>query len=152
MTNTALQITDMIVVLIGKLISQLTLAVRYDFEKPDLRVLVSDGYFDLLEEQFDFIKKIHQFTLVSEGKYHFMNDAYFDESVLLQTYIKYIASYENFEDYNKVEKKRHSELHLERFINISKRKFKEGMENEALAKSIYGSIKAAVEDEMFRTL
>lgn len=77
---------------------------------------------------------------------------YFDESVLLQTYIKYIASYENFEDYNKVEKKRHSELHLERFINISKRKFKEGMENEALAKSIYGSIKAAVEDEMFRPL
>ena len=147
-----LQITDMIVVLIGKLISQLNLTTRYDFEKPDQRVLVSDGYFDLSEEQFDFIKKIHQFTLVREGKYHFMNDAYFDDSLLLQTYIEYIASYGNFEDYNKVEEKKHSELHVEYFINISRMKFEEGMKNEALAKLIYGNIKAAVEAEMFRPL
>lgn len=31
-------------------------------------------------------------------------------------------------------------------------KFEEGMKNETLAKSIYGTIKAAVEDEMFRPL
>lgn len=84
----------MIVVLIGKLISQLTSTTKYDFEKPDQRVLVNRGYFNLSEEQFDFVKKLHQFILAREGKYHFINDTYFDDSVLLQTYIGYIASFE----------------------------------------------------------
>lgn len=147
-----LQITDMIVALIGKLISQLTLTTRYDFEKPDKRVLVSDGYFNLSVEKFDFIKKLQQFILAREGKYHFINDAYFDESVLLQTYIEYITLYENFEDYKKVEEKKHSELHTAYFINITEMKYEEGTKNEALVKTIYGTIKAAVEDEMFRPL
>jgi hypothetical protein len=147
-----LQITDMIVALIGKMVSQLDSAIRYDFEKPNLRVLVSEGYFNLSEDQFDFIKKLQQFTLARQGKYHFINDAYFDDSVLLQTYIEYIALYENFEDYNKTGGKKHSELHMKYFINISQMKFEEGMQNEVLAKSIYGTIKAAVEDEMLRPL
>lgn len=147
-----LQITDMIVVLIGKLISQLNSTTKYDFEKPDQRVLVDRGYFDLSEEQFDFVKKLYQFILAREGKYHFINDAYFDDSVLLQTYIGYIDSYESFENYNKVEETQHQELHMQYFIKISEMKFEESLENEALAKSIYGAIQAAVEDEMFRPL
>lgn len=145
-----LQITDMIVVLIGKLISQLNSTTKYDFEKPDQRVLVDRGYFDLSEDQFDFVKKLYQFILAREGKYHFINDAYFDDSVLLQTYIEYIASYKNFENYNRMEETQHLELHMKHFINISEMKYKEGMENEDLVKKMYGTIKAAVEDEMFR--
>lgn len=145
-----LQITDMIVVLIGKLISQLNSTTKYDFEKPDQRVLVDRGYFDLSEEQFDFVKKLYQFILAREGKYHFINDAYFDDSVLLQTYIEYIASYKNFENYNRMEETQHLELHMKHFINISEMKYKEGMETEDLVKKMYGTIKAAVEDEMFR--
>lgn len=147
-----LQITDMIVALIGKLISQLVSETRYDFEKPDQRVLVSDGYFNLSEEQFDFIKKLQQFTLAGEGIYHFINDTYFDESVLLQSYINYIASHAHYEYYNKVEEKKHSELHLEYFKNISEMKFLEGRKNEFFAKQLYGTLKVAVENEMFRPL
>ena len=124
----------------------------YDFEKPNQRVLVSDGYFNLSEEQFDFVKKLQQFIIDRDGKYHFINDAYFDDSVLLQTYIEYIASYENFEDYNKVEEKQHSELHMGYFMSISEKKFEEDMKNEALAKMMYGTIKAAVEDGTLRPL
>ncbi len=145
-----LQITDMIVVLIGKLISQLNLTTRYDFEKSDQRVLVNRGYFNLSEKQFDFIIKLYQFILAREGKYHFINDIYFDDSVLLQTYIEYIASYKNFENYNRMEETQHPELHMKYFIKISEMKYEEGMRNEVLMKSIYGTIKAAVEDEMFR--
>lgn len=147
-----LQIIDMIVVLIGKLVSQLNLATRYDFERPDQRVLLNDGYFNLSEDQFDCIKKLQQFIIGRQEKYHFINDTYFDDSVLLQTYIEHIASYENFEDYNKVEEKTHSELHMKNFINISHMKFEEGVRNEALAKLHYGTIKAAVEDELLRQL
>lgn len=147
-----LQITDMIVVLIGKLVSQLNLKTKYDFEKPDQRVLLCDDYYNFSEEKFNFIKKLQQFILDRNGRYHFINDAYFDDSVLLETYIRYISSYDTFENYNKVEVKRHSELHMAYFIRNSDMKFEEGIENEALVKKLYGTIKAAVEDEMFRPL
>ena len=142
----------MIVVLIGKLVAQLNLVTRYDFAKPDQRVLVSDGYFNLSEVQFEFVKELQQFILAGQGKYCFINDTYFDDSVLLQSYIKYIVSYGNFEDYKKVEEKKHSELHMACFINISQMKFQEGIKNEILAKSEYGTIKAAVEADMLRPL
>lgn len=147
-----LQITDMIVVLIGKLVSQLNLKTKYDFKKSDQRVLLCDDYYNFSEEQFNFTKKLQQFILAREGQYHFINDAYFDDSVLLETYIRYISSYDTFENYNKVEVKQHSELHMAYFIKNSDMKFKEGMENEALAKECYGTLKAAVEAEMFRPL
>ena len=51
-----------------------------------------------------------------------------------------------------MEVKRHSELHMAYFIRNSDMKFEEGIENEALVKNLYGTIKAAVEDEMFRPL
>lgn len=147
-----LQITDMIVVLIGKLVSQLDRLTRYDFEKPQQRILVNCNYFNLSKEQFELIEKLNRFILSREGKYHYINDAYFDDSVLLQTYIDYITSYGNFEDYNKMEKNTHSELHMKNYINISERKFEEGMKSEQLAKLMYGTIKAAVEDNLFRPL
>lgn len=149
---TGLQITDMIVVLIGKLVSQLNLRTKYDFEKPDQRVLLCDNYYNLSEEQFDFIKKLQQFVLARKGQYHFINDAYFDDSILLETYIRYISSYGTFEAYNKEEVKRHSELHMADFIRISEMKFNEGMEKEVLANQLFGSIKAAVEAKMVRPL
>ena len=142
----------MIVVLIGKLVSQLNLKTKYDFEKPDQRVLLCDDYFKLSEEQFNFIKKLHQFILTRKGRYHFINDAYFDDSVLLETYISHIFSYGTFENYKKVDVKEHSKLHLEYFIRNSNMKFIEGIENEFLVKRLYGTIKAAVEDEMYRPL
>lgn len=147
-----LQITDMIVGLIGKLVSKLNLKTKYDFERPEQRVLLCDDYYNFSEEQFNFIKKLQQFILDRNGQYHFINDAYFDDSVLLETYIRYISSYGTFEKYNKVEVKRHSEFHLECFIKYSDKKIEEGIKNEVLASKYFGGIKAAVEAEMFRPL
>ena len=147
-----LQITDMIVVLIGKLVSQLNSRTKYNFEMPAQRILLCDDYYNLSEEQFVFIKKLEQFVLAREGQYHFINDAYFDDSVLLETYIGYISSYDTFENYNKVEVKRHSELHMAYFIKNSDMKIIEGINNEVLAKIFYGTIKAAVEAEILRPL
>lgn len=147
-----LQIADMIVVLIGKLVSQLNLKTKYDFEKPDQRILLCDDYYNFSEDQFYFIKKMKQFILDRNGQYHFINDAYFDDSVLLETYIRYISSYDTFENYKKVEVKRHSGLHMKAIIEHSDRKFKEVIKTEEEVKKIYGTIKAAVEDGMFRPL
>ena len=147
-----LQITDMIVVLIGKLVSQMTVNTRYDFNKPDQRVLLNKEYFDLNEQQYNLISELNRFLLDKETNYHFVNDAYFDESLLLQVYIGYITSFDNFEQYNSVKSKDHVDCYFKNFVKQSEKKYSEGMKNESMAKCMFGSLKEGIEDGTVRPL
>lgn len=147
-----LQITDMIVVLIGKLVSQMTANTRYDFNKPDQRVLLNKEYFDLNEQQYNLISELNRFLLDKETNYHFVNDAYFDESLLLQVYIGYITSFDNFEQYNSVKSKDHVDCYFKNFVKQSEEKYSEGMKNESLTKCMFGSLKEGIEDGTARPL
>ena len=147
-----LQITDMIVVLIGKLVSQMTVNTRYDFNKPDQRVLLNKEYFDLNEPQYNLISELNRFLLDKETNYHFVNDAYFDESLLLQVYIGYITSFDNFEQYNSVKSKDHVDCYFKNFVKQSEEKYSEGMKNESMAKCMFGSLKEGIEDGTVRPL
>jgi hypothetical protein len=147
-----LQITDMIVVLIGKLVSQMTVNTRYDFNKPDQRVLLNKEYFDLNEQQYNLISELNRFLLDKETNYHFVNDAYFDESLLLQVYIGYITSFDNFEQYNSVKSKDHVDWYFKNFVKQSEKKYSEGMKNESMAKCMFGSLKEGIEDGTVRPL
>lgn len=151
-SHIGLQITDMIVVIVGKLISQLKVNTRYDFENPKKRVLVDKKYFELNEKQFNLVKKLYDFILNREGKYHFINDVYFDESVLLQTYLEYIASYETYDNYIKSEKINHPDIHMKRYIDLSDIKFSEVGFYELLIKNRFGTIKEVIELELLRPL
>ena len=147
-----LQITDMIVVLIGKLVSQMTVNTRYDFNKPDQRVLLNKEYFDLNEQQYNLISELNRFLLDKETNYHFVNDAYFDESLLLQVYIGYITSFDNFEQYNSVKSKDHVDCYFKNFVKQSEEKYSEGRKNESMAKCMFGSLKEGIEDGTVRPL
>ena len=147
-----LQITDMIVVLIGKLVSQMTVNTRYDFNKPDQRVLLNKEYFDLNEQQYNLISELNRFLLDKETNYHFVNDAYFDESLLLQVYIGYITSFDNFEQYNSVKSKDHVDCYFKNFVKQSEEKYSEGKKNESMAKCMFGSLKEGIEDGTVRPL
>ena len=147
-----LQITDMIVVLIGKLVSQMTVNTRYDFNKPDQRVLLNKEFFDLNEQQYNLISELNRFLLDKETNYHFVNDAYFDESLLLQVYIGYITSFDNFEQYNSVKSKDHVDCYFKNFVKQSEEKYSEGKKNESMAKCMFGSLKEGIEDGTVRPL
>lgn len=147
-----LQLTDMIVVICGKLISKLNEDVMYDFENPKKRVLVAKNYFELNEKQFNLVKKLYEFIINRKSKYHFMNDSYFDESVLLQTYLEYIASYEKYDNYIKFERINHPEIHMKGYIDLSESKFLEAMYYENLAKNMFGTINEAIESGLLRPL
>lgn len=147
-----LQITDMIVVLIGKLVSQMTANTRYDFNKPDQRVLLNKEYFDLNEQQYNLISELNRFLLDKETNYHFVNDAYFDESLLLQVYIGYITSFDNFEQYNSVKSKDHVDCYFKNFVKQSEKKYSEGKKNELLTKCMFSSLKEGIEDGTVRPL
>lgn len=147
-----LQITDTIVALIGKLVSKLNSVTKYDFDRPEKRVLVPPQYFSITEEQFNLIKKVYMFILEKEGKYHYVNDAYFDSSVILQSYLRHISSFPNYYMYTKVNSASHAEQHMKTFICLSEAKYLEGMKSEVEVKLIYGSIRKAIEDEIYRPL
>lgn len=151
-SHIGLQITDMIVVIVGKLISKLNEDVMYDFENPKKRVLVDEKYFELNEKQFNLVKKLYDYILNREGKYHFINDIYFDESVLLHTYLEYIASYETYDNYIKSEKINHPDIHMKRYIDLSDIKFSEVGFYELLIKNRFGTIKEVIELELLRPL
>lgn len=151
-SHIGLQITDMIVVIVGKLISQLKVNTRYDFKNPEKRVLLDKKYFEMNEKQFNLVKKLYDYILNREGKYHFINDVYFDESVLLQTYLEYIAYYETYVNYINSKKVNHSEQHFREMINLLETKYSEAIEFEGYTKSFYGSIKKAIELRLLRPL
>ncbi len=147
-----LQITDMIVVLIGKLVSQMTVETRYDFNKPDKRVLLNEEYFDLNEQQYNLITELNKFLLDKETNYHFVNDAYFDESLSIQVYIGYIAIFDNFEQYKSVELRNHVDYYFQNFVKQSEKKYFEGMQGEALTRACFGSLKKGIEKGLVRPL
>lgn len=151
-SHIGLQITDMIVVIVGKLLSQLKVNTRYDFENPKKRVLVDEKYFELNEKQFNLVKKLYDFILNRESQYHFINDVYFDESLLLQTYLEYIVSYKTYDNYIKFERKNHPEIHMKGYINLSESKFLEVMYYENLTKNMFGTIKEGIESGLLRPL
>ncbi|HFI0704190.1 TPA: hypothetical protein ACGO43_001579 [Streptococcus suis] len=150
--HVGLQITDMIVVLIGKLVSQMTANTRYDFTKPDQRVLLDEEYFNLDEQQYNLITELNRFFLDKETNYHFVNDAYFDESLLLQVYIGYIASFDNFKQYTSVEPREHVDWYFQNFVKQSEEKYSESLKNESMAKCMFGSLKEGIADGTVRPL
>ncbi len=150
--HVGLQITDMIVVLIGKLVSQMTANTRYDFANPDKRVLLNENYFDFNEQQYNLVVELNKFLLNREARYHFVNDAYFDESLLLQVYIGYIASFDNFNQYASVGPREHVDRYFQNFVKQSEEKYSEGTKNELMAKCMFGSLKEGIEDGTVRPL
>lgn len=147
-----LQITDIIVVLVGKLVSQITSNTRYDFNKPDQRALLDEKYFDLNQQQYNLVVELNKFLLDKETNYHFVNDAYFDESLSLQVYIGYIASFDNFKQYTSVKPRDHVDSYFQNFVKQYEEKYSDGMKSESMAKYIFGSLKEGIEDGTVRPL
>lgn len=150
--HVGLQIADMIVVLIGKLVSQMTASTRYDFNKPEQRVLLDNRYFVLNEQQYELTLELNKFLLSRDSQYHFVNDAYFDESLLLQIYVGYIASFDNFYQYQSIDLYDHVEQYFKNFATHSEKKYAEDIQNELMTKQIFGSLKKGIEDGTVRPL
>ena len=147
-----LQITDMIVVLIGKLVSQMTSDTKYDFNKPDKRVLLNEEYFNLNEQQYNLVTELNKFLLDKKTNYHFVNDAYFDESLSIQVYIGYIASFDNFKQYKSVDLSDHIEWYFQNFAKKSEEKYSELMKYGTMARDCFGSLKTGIEEGLVRPL
>ena len=97
--SVGLRMTDHLVVLIGNYMSKLKADSFYSPENPDKIRRISNGWFELNNVQFQLIKRVCNFFLENNNRYSFINDTYFDESVHIQSYMKYINSYKSYESY-----------------------------------------------------
>lgn len=139
-----LRATDMVTALLGKMLSKLTEDIGYDRNSPGKTKHLSKEWFDLNKRQFRLIKAINKYIFQRDKIYIYGVDTYFDEGLLLETYIKYIASYGNFYDYKPISAKNHVFKHLRNYLNSSWAKYNEALGNESEAIRLFGSYRESI--------
>lgn len=147
-----LMITDVLVVLIGKYISKLGQNAMYDLDNPDVKKLLDKEWFELNEEQFCLIKLISKYFFKNNRKFSYCRDTYFDDSLVFETFIKYISEFENIEKYNFKSGEEHSFCFLLSYIRIADNIFQEFLDNELKCKEVYGSYREAIDKKGIRLL
>lgn len=144
-----LRISDMLVVFIGKYLSQLLTDIRYDMENPDKPKHLPDNWFYLSEEQFCLVKKVRNYIL-GGGKYSYGLDTFFDDGVLFEGYLRYIDKYENYSKYKN--EKNHSKNFTKQLIFEMDERYTEAYKNELRTIMLFGSLKNAIEEDIFHPL
>lgn len=148
--HVGLRICDVLVVLIGKMVSELSIDTNYDKSNPEKRKLLSEEWFDLDESQFKLVQKLNSFLFPSNNQFCLINDTFFDIAAVLETYFKYIGSYKTFLEYNN-NKEQHVESHFNRVYEIAKEKWSTSFDIEMKIKSIYGSMENAINDKFIKS-
>lgn len=144
-----LRISDMLVVFIGKYLSQLSADIRYDMKSPDKPKHLPSEWFSLSEEQFKLVRKAHDYVL-GGGMYSYGLDTFFDDGALFEGYLRYINNYKNYGEYSN--EKSHPKNFTKQLITEMNERFKKANENEVEAIKGFGSLKNAIEEGIFHPL
>ncbi|EHZ2983405.1 hypothetical protein K5O26_000685 [Enterococcus faecalis] len=147
-----LRIADMLVVIGGKYISKLSADVRYDFNNPSQRKQLDAKWFEFNQEQFELVKVFSEFFFKVERTYCFGVDTYFDEGVLFETFIRYIANFKTFQEYASISPSEHANRQFEYSANQMQSRWTQAVENESLAIFTFGSLRNAINEKMMHPL
>ncbi|WP_431030104.1 hypothetical protein [Lysinibacillus sp. LZ02] len=147
-----LQIADMLVVITGSYISKLTSAHRYDKAEPEKPKYLEKEWFDLEEHQFDLILKMTQFFFGTNNTYSFIVDTYFDESLIFETFCKYVSSFSSYENYQKKSSTLHVKGMFDDYKDASEKKWNLALENEIFIRSFYGDYITGIKEGIVRKL
>lgn len=150
-THVGLRISDVLVVITGKYMSKLANELRYDKNKPEERTLLPHAWFQLEEKQFDLLKKMNTFLFPNDSIYCFIVDTYFDDALQFETYIRYISSYESFNDYNE-QIETHVHKHFMYLAEAMMSKWNNSIENESQIRSLYGNMNAGIKSGNIRSI
>ncbi|MCM3667324.1 hypothetical protein M3204_23400 [Mesobacillus subterraneus] len=149
--HVGLRISDVLVVISGKYISKLATDVKYDKNNPEKRKLLSKDWFQLDEEQFALLKKMTKYFFSHDSTYCFIVDTYFDDALLFETYLRYISSYETFNDF-KGHLEAHVDQHFEYLAGKFRSKYELALENDIVARKIYGSMLSGIKAGIVRPI
>lgn len=146
------RLADMLVAIAGNYISKLSADTNYDFDKPDKRKLLSCDWFKLNKDQFEVICLMNEFFLKKDQKYCFLADTYFDDSVIFESFLRYISGYKEFSEYSKVDVAEHVENHYSHTVQNLIRRWELSDGIEELIINYYGSLREAINQGVFHPL
>lgn len=149
--HVGLRISDILVVIVGNYISKLAIDVRYDKDNPNKRKKLSKDWFKLDEDQFNLINKMNKYFFPEDSTYCYVVDTYFDDSLLFETYIRYISSFVSYKSFNS-EQIDHPEQYFMFFANAANIKYLTAIENEKYIKNLYGNMTLGIASGIVRPI
>ncbi|MER1953985.1 MAG: hypothetical protein ABS865_00505 [Desemzia incerta] len=149
--HVGLRLTDHLVVLLGNYMYRLRDDSSYNYENPEKIKIISNKWFELNEAQFLLIKRIYIFFLGDDSLYSFVNDTYFDESLNIESFLRYVDSYKNYNEFTQA-KVNHPTEHFKIYQNLADYKWEQSNKNAVLVRNKYGSYKKAIESGDMRPL
>jgi len=91
-----LRCADLVATITGKLLSKLNTSTLYDVSMPDKRVLLSEDWFELNNNQLQLAKKLYKLMVNNgAGQFSFITGTYFDGGVNLISYLEYLSNFSN---------------------------------------------------------
>lgn len=150
--HVGLRIADVVVAITGKYMSMLSVANNHDLDNPAQRVQLSSEWFDFDEAQFELVKLLSKVIFNENRKYCYGVDTFFDTSVLFETFIRYINSYDSYTEYKTLSVSEHSDNHFLVLAEKMKEKWLESLRCEKLTVGIYGSLKEAINQGIYHPL
>lgn len=150
--HVGLRISDVIVAITGKYMSKLSVANKHDLDNPTQRVQLSSNWFDFNESQFELVKLLSAIIFKEDRKFGYGIDTFFDTSLLFETFIRYINSYDCYTEYEMLTTSEHSDSHFSVLAEKMGEKWSDSVHYEAMTISMYGSLKEAIEQGQYHPL
>jgi hypothetical protein len=150
--HVGLRIADVIVAITGKYMSKLSVANKHNLDNPTQRVQLSSDWFDFNESQFELVKLLSTIIFKEDRKYCYGVDTFFDTSLLFETFIRYISSYDYYTEYKSLTTSEHSDYHFSVLAEKMGEKWNDSIRYEAMTMGIYGSLKEAIEQGQYHPL
>lgn len=150
--HVGLRIADVIVAITGKYMSKLSVANKYDLDNPTQRVQLSSEWFDFDESQFELVKLLSAIIFKEDRIYGYGVDTFFDTSLLFETFIRYINSYDCYTEYEMITTSEHSYFHFNVLTEKMREKWSASFHYEAMTMGMYGGLKEAIEKGQYHPL
>lgn len=132
-TSAGIRSADLLVTLVGKLLSNLSSSTQYDRNFPGKTVHLGDEWFDLKDNQLKLAKLLNNFIINTEFQYSFTNSGYFDDAVLCQSYLEYLSEFDNSVALKNTQN--HSQRHFEKLANLMNTKWDQMYDLDSAIKS-----------------
>lgn len=146
-----LRVTDLLVVVAGNYIKNLSKDCQYDYKKPEKLVMINKKWFELSEEQFDLLKLMAQYYLAG-STYSFVVDTYFDQERLFESFLRYIDSYGNYKYYRIESANSHVQNHFEKYAIMGQSMYQEFFNTSKSIRQAFGSLEQAISEGTLRPI
>ncbi|WP_208422189.1 hypothetical protein [Latilactobacillus fragifolii] len=120
-TSVGIRSADLLVTLVGKLISNLSSSSQYDKNFPEKKVRLNDKWFDLQDNQLKLAKLLNNLIINTGFQYSFTNSDYFDDAILCQSYLEYLSKFANSDALKNTQN--HPEKYFEHFSELMEAKY-----------------------------